>query len=186
MICDGVVYFDICVGIDLYIIMVNGLGVFGWGVGGIEVEVVMLGQLVLMLILWVVGFRLIGEIQLGVIVIDVVLIVIEMLCQYGVVGKFVEFYGEGVVEVLLVNCVILGNMSFEFGFIVVIFLIDEEIIKYLWFIGCMLEQVVLVEVYVKVQGMWYDFKYELEFLEYFEFNLFDVVLLIVGLKCLQD
>lgn len=180
------VYFDICVGIDLYIMMVNGFGVLGWGVGGIEVEVVMFGQFVFMLILCVVGFKLLGDIFVGVIVIDVVFIIIDMLCKYGVVGKFVEFYGEGVVFVLFVNCVMIGNMLLEFGLIVVIFLIDDVIFEYLCFIGCSEEVVVFVEVYVKEQKFWYDVLYEFVFSEYFEFDFGMVVLLIVGLKCLQD
>lgn len=186
---DGmvIVYLDIVFGIDSYIIMINGIGVLGWGVGGIEVEVVMFGQLFLMLILQVVGFKLIGKLFEGVIVIDLVLIVIQMLCKYGVVGKFVEFFGEGLQYLLLVDCVMIGNMVFEYGVICGIFLIDYELLNYLCLFGCSEEQIVLVEVYVKVQGLWYDV--QIVYVSYsvmLEFDMGMVKLLLVGFKCLQD
>ncbi len=125
---NGVAYPDTCVGTDSHTTMVNGLGVLGWGVGGIEAEAAMLGQPVSMLIPRVVGFKLTGEIQPGVTATDVVLTVTEMLRKHGVVGKFVEFYGEGVAEVPLANRATLGNMSPEFGSTAAIFPIDAETI----------------------------------------------------------
>ena len=132
---DGVAYPDTCVGTDSHTTMVNGLGVLGWGVGGIEAEAAMLGQPVSMLIPRVVGFKLTGEIKPGVTATDVVLTVTEMLRKHGVVGKFVEFYGEGVAEVPLANRATLGNMSPEFGSTAAIFPIDQETIDYLKFTG---------------------------------------------------
>ena len=132
---DGVAYPDTCVGTDSHTTMVNGLGVLGWGVGGIEAEAAMLGQPVSMLIPRVVGFKLTGEIKPGVTATDVVLTVTQMLRKHGVVGKFVEFYGEGVAEVPLANRATLGNMSPEFGSTAAIFPIDQETIDYLKFTG---------------------------------------------------
>ncbi len=137
---DGVAYPDTCVGTDSHTTMVNGLGVLGWGVGGIEAEAAMLGQPVSMLIPRVVGFKLTGEIRAGVTATDVVLTVTEMLRKHGVVGKFVEFYGAGVAEVPLANRATLGNMSPEFGSTAAIFPIDEETIDYLKFTGRSEEQ----------------------------------------------
>ncbi|HEV7854438.1 MAG TPA: aconitase family protein, partial [Mycobacterium sp.] len=137
---DGVAYPDTCVGTDAHTTMENGLGVLGWGVGGIEAEAAMLGQPVSMLIPRVVGFKLTGEIQAGVTATDVVLTVTEKLRKHGVVGKFVEFYGEGVAEVPLANRATLGNMSPEFGSTAAIFPIDEETISYLKFTGRKPEQ----------------------------------------------
>lgn len=181
-----VAYPDTCVGTDSHTTMVNGLGVLGWGVGGIEAEAAMLGQPVSMLIPWVVGFKLSGEIQPGVTATDVVLTVTEMLRRHGVVGKFVEFYGEGVAEVPLANRATLGNMSPEFGSTAAIFPIDEETINYLRFTGRTPEQVALVEGYAKEQGMWHDPKNEPTFSEYLELNLSDVVPSISGPKRPQD
>ncbi|BBX96048.1 aconitate hydratase [Mycobacterium lacus] len=183
---DGVAYPDTCVGTDSHTTMVNGLGVLGWGVGGIEAEAAMLGQPVSMLIPRVVGFKLTGEIQPGVTATDVVLTVTEMLRKHGVVGKFVEFYGEGVAEVPLANRATLGNMSPEFGSTAAIFPIDEETIKYLKFTGRTPAQVALVEAYAKAQGMWHDPKHEPAFSEYLELNLSDVVPSIAGPKRPQD
>lgn len=181
-----VVYFDIFVGIDSYIIMVNGFVVLGWGVGGIEVEVVMLGQLILMLILEVVGFKLIGEMVEGIIVIDFVLKVVEMLCVYGVVGKFVEFYGDGLDCLLLFDCLIIVNMVLEYGVICGFFLIDNEILCYLCQIGCDEDCIVLVEVYVKENGFWCGVDYVLVYSLIFELDMSIIVFVILGLKCLQD
>jgi aconitate hydratase len=181
-----VAYPDTCVGTDSHTTMVNGLGVLGWGVGGIEAEAAMLGQPVSMLIPRVVGFRLTGEIQAGVTATDVVLTVTEMLRKHGVVGKFVEFYGEGVAEVPLPNRATLGNMSPEFGSTAAIFPIDEETISYLRFTGRKEEQLALVEAYAKEQGMWHDPKHEPAFSEYLELNLSDVVPSIAGPKRPQD
>ena len=135
MVRDGVAYPDTCVGTDSHTTMVNGLGVLGWGVGGIEAEAAMLGQPVSMLIPRVVGFKLTGEIKPGVTATDVVLTVTEMLRKHGVVGKFVEFYGDGVAEVPLANRATLGNMSPEFGSTAAIFPIDEVTIDYLRLTG---------------------------------------------------
>ncbi|EPQ79900.1 Aconitate hydratase [Mycobacterium marinum str. Europe] len=183
---DGVAYPDTCVGTDSHTTMVNGLGVLGWGVGGIEAEAAMLGQPVSMLIPRVVGFKLTGEIQPGVTATDVVLTVTEMLRKHGVVGKFVEFYGEGVAAVPLANRATLGNMSPEFGSTAAIFPIDEETIKYLELTGRSAEQVALVAAYAKEQGMWHDPKHEPVFSEYLELNLSDVVPSIAGPKRPQD
>ncbi|OBI46748.1 aconitate hydratase [Mycobacterium kyorinense] len=183
---DGVAYPDTCVGTDSHTTMVNGLGVLGWGVGGIEAEAAMLGQPVSMLIPRVVGFKLTGEIQPGVTATDVVLTVTEMLREHGVVGKFVEFYGEGVAEVPLANRATLGNMSPEFGSTAAIFPIDQETIDYLRFTGRTDEQLALVEAYAKEQGMWHDPAHEPAFSEYIELNLSDVVPSIAGPKRPQD
>ncbi len=179
-------YPDTCVGTDSHTTMVNGLGVLGWGVGGIEAEAAMLGQSVSMLIPRVVGFKLTGEIQPGVTATDVVLTVTEMLRKHGVVGKFVEFYGEGVARVPLANRATLGNMSPEFGSTAAIFPIDEETISYLKFTGRKPEQLALVEAYAKEQGMWHDPNREPAFSEYLELDLSDVVPSIAGPKRPQD
>ncbi|EUA34981.1 aconitase family protein [Mycobacterium xenopi 3993] len=173
-------YPDTCVGTDSHTTMVNGLGVLGWGVGGIEAEAAMLGQPVSMLIPRVVGFKLTGEIQPGVTATDVVLTVTEMLRKHGVVGKFVEFYGEGVAEVPLANRATLGNMSPEFGSTAAIFPIDQETIDYLRFTGRNEEQLALVEAYAKEQGMWHDPAHQPAYSEYLELNLSDVVPSIAG------
>ncbi|MBV8788725.1 MAG: aconitate hydratase, partial [Mycobacterium sp.] len=183
---NGVAYPDTCVGTDSHTTMVNGLGVLGWGVGGIEAEAAMLGQPVSMLIPRVVGFKLTGEIQPAVTATDVVLTVTEMLRKHGVVGKFVEFYGEGVAEVPLANRATLGNMSPEFGSTAAIFPIDEETISYLKFTGRKPEQLALVEAYAKEQGLWHDPKHEPEFSEYLELDLSTVVPSIAGPKRPQD
>jgi aconitate hydratase len=179
-------YPDTCVGTDSHTTMVNGLGVLGWGVGGIEAEAAMLGQPVSMLIPRVVGFKLTGQIQPGVTATDVVLTVTEMLRKHGVVGKFVEFYGEGVAEVPLANRATLGNMSPEFGSTAAIFPIDQETIDYLRFTGRNEKQLALVEAYAKEQGMWHDPAHEPAFSEYLELNLSDVVSSIAGPKRPQD
>ena len=183
---DGVAYPDTCVGTDSHTTMVNGLGVLGWGVGGIEAEAAMLGQPVSMLIPRVVGFKLSGEIKPGVTATDVVLTVTQMLRKHGVVGKFVEFYGEGVAEVPLANRATLGNMSPEFGSTAAIFPIDQETIDYLKFTGRKEEQLALVETYAKEQGLWHDPKHEPAFSEYLELDLSEVVPSIAGPKRPQD
>jgi len=186
MVRDGVAYPDTCVGTDSHTTMVNGLGVLGWGVGGIEAEAAMLGQPVSMLIPRVVGFKLTGEIQPGVTATDVVLTVTEMLRKHGVVGKFVEFYGSGVAEVPLANRATLGNMSPEFGSTAAIFPIDEETINYLRLTGRSEEQVALVEAYAKAQGLWHDPAHEPQYSEYIELDLSTVVPSISGPKRPQD
>ncbi len=179
-------YPDTCVGTDSHTTMVNGLGVLGWGVGGIEAEAAMLGQPVSMLIPRVVGFKLTGERQPGVTATDVVLTVTEMLRKHGVVGKFVEFYGEGVAEVPLANRATLGNMSPEFGSTAAIFPIDEVTVDYLRMTGRSEEQLALVEAYAKAQGMWHNPEHEPKYSEYIELDLSDVVPSIAGPKRPQD
>src|SRR3954452_24466236 len=183
---DGVVYPDTCVGTDSHTTMINGLGVLGWGVGGIEAEAAMLGQPVSMLIPRVVGFKLSGELPEGATATDLVLTVTEMLRKHGVVGKFVEFYGAGVAEVPLANRATLGNMSPEFGSTAAIFPIDEVTIDYLRMTGRSDEQLALVEAYAKEQGMWHDPKREPKYSEYIELDLGDVVPSIAGPKRPQD
>jgi aconitate hydratase len=179
-------YPDTCVGTDSHTTMVNGLGVLGWGVGGIEAEAAMLGQPVSMLIPRVVGFKLTGEIKPGVTATDVVLTVTDMLRRHGVVGKFVEFYGKGVAEVPLANRATLGNMSPEFGSTAAIFPIDEVTVDYLRLTGRSDEQLALVEAYAKAQGMWHNPDHEPDYSEYLELDLGDVVPSIAGPKRPQD
>ncbi|WP_194813871.1 aconitate hydratase [Nocardia sp. XZ_19_385] len=186
MVRNGQAYPDTCVGTDSHTTMVNGLGVLGWGVGGIEAEAAMLGQPVSMLIPRVVGFKLTGEIKPGVTATDVVLTVTDMLRKHGVVGKFVEFYGKGVSEVPLANRATLGNMSPEFGSTAAIFPIDEETINYLRLTGRSDEQLALVEAYAKEQGMWHDADKEPAYSEYLELDLSTVVPSIAGPKRPQD
>lgn len=189
---DGVLraYPDTCVGTDSHTTMVNGLGVLGWGVGGIEAEAAMLGQPVSMLIPRVVGFKLTGEIPAGVTATDVVLTITQMLRQYGVVGKFVEFYGDGVSSVPLANRATIGNMSPEFGSTAAIFPIDDVTIEYLRLTGRSAEQLALVEAYAKAQGLWLDPTVagyqEPVFSEYLELDLSTVVPSIAGPKRPQD
>jgi aconitate hydratase len=186
MVRNGQAYPDTCVGTDSHTTMVNGLGVLGWGVGGIEAEAAMLGQPVSMLIPRVVGFKLTGEIKPGVTATDVVLTVTDILRKHGVVGKFVEFYGQGVAEVPLANRATLGNMSPEFGSTAAIFPIDEETINYLRLTGRTEEQLALVEAYAKEQGMWHDPAAEPVYSEYLELDLSTVVPSIAGPKRPQD
>ncbi|ORV46332.1 aconitate hydratase [Mycolicibacter engbaekii] len=186
MVRNGQAYPDTCVGTDSHTTMQNGLGVLGWGVGGIEAEAAMLGQPVSMLIPRVVGFKLTDEIQPGVTATDVVLTVTDMLRRHGVVGKFVEFYGKGVAEVPLANRATLGNMSPEFGSTCAIFPIDEETINYLRLTGRSDEQLALVEAYAKAQGMWHNPDHEPAFSEYLELDLSTVVPSIAGPKRPQD
>ena len=173
-------------GTDSHTTMVNGLGVLGWGVGGIEAEAAMLGQPVSMLIPKVVGFKLSGAIPAGATATDVVLTITEMLRAHGVVGKFVEFYGEGVAEVPLANRATIGNMSPEFGSTAAIFPIDEVTLDYLRLTGRSEERVRLVEAYTKAQGMWHDPAREPVYSEYLELDLSTVVPSIAGPKRPQD
>jgi aconitate hydratase len=179
-------YPDTCVGTDSHTTMVNGLGVLGWGVGGIEAEAAMLGQPVSMLIPRVVGFKLKGSIPSGVTATDVVLTITQMLRQHGVVGKFVEFYGEGVASVPLANRATIGNMSPEFGSTAAIFPIDSVTIDYLRLTGRSEDQLALVEAYAKEQGLWLDPTFEPSFSEYLELDLATVVPSIAGPKRPQD
>ncbi|WP_299022940.1 aconitate hydratase AcnA [uncultured Dietzia sp.] len=187
MVRNGQAYPDTCVGTDSHTTMENGLGVLGWGVGGIEAEAAMLGQPISMLIPRVVGFKLTGSIKPGVTATDVVLTITEMLRKHGVVGKFVEFYGAGVAAVPLANRATIGNMSPEFGSTCAMFPIDGETIDYLRLTGRDEEQLALVEAYAKEQGMWLDPEAEEPvFSEYLELDLATVVPSIAGPKRPQD
>ena len=179
-------YPDTCVGTDSHTTMVNGLGVLGWGVGGIEAEAAMLGQPVSMLIPKVVGFKLSGSIPTGVTATDVVLTITQMLRKHGVVGKFVEFYGSGVASVPLANRATIGNMSPEFGSTAAMFPIDEVTLDYLRLTGRSEEQVKLVEEYSKLQTLWHDPDTEAAYSEYIELDLGTVVPSIAGPKRPQD
>ncbi|WP_406313368.1 aconitate hydratase AcnA [Streptosporangium sp. NBC_01639] len=187
MIRDGKAYPDTCVGTDSHTTMENGIGVLGWGVGGIEAEAAMLGQPISMLIPRVVGFKLTGKLPAGATATDLVLTITEMLRKHGVVGKFVEFYGEGVSSVPLANRATIGNMSPEFGSTCAIFPIDGQTIDYLTLTGRSAEQVALVEAYAKAQGLWLDpAADEPVFSEYIELDLATVVPSIAGPKRPQD
>ena len=183
---DGLAYPDTVVGTDSHTTMVNGLGVLGWGVGGIEAEAAMLGQPLPMLIPQVVGCKLIGSIPPGATATDVVLTLTEMLRRQGVVGKFVEFYGEGVAAVPLANRATIGNMSPEFGSTCAIFPIDDETMRYLRLTGRPAEQLALIEAYAKEQDLWHDPGREATYSEYLELDLCTVVPSIAGPKRPQD
>jgi aconitate hydratase len=186
MVRDGVAYPDTCVGTDSHTTMVNGIGVVGWGVGGIEAEAAMLGQPVSMLIPRVVGFKLSGSLPAGSTATDLVLTITEMLRKHGVVGKFVEFYGEGVSALPLANRATIGNMSPEFGSTIAVFPIDEETVNYLRLTGRSDDQLALVEAYAKEQGLWHDPAAEPRFSERLELDLSTVVPSIAGPKRPQD
>ncbi len=179
-------YPDTVVGTDSHTTMVNGLGVLGWGVGGIEAEAALLGQPVSMLIPKVVGFKLKGELPLGTTATDLALTITEMLRKHGVVGKFVEFYGPGVVSVPMANRATIGNMSPEYGSTCAIFPIDEETLRYLRLTGRSEEQVALVETYAKTQGLWHNPDAAPRFSEELELDLSTVVPSIAGPKRPQD
>ncbi|WP_028708363.1 aconitate hydratase AcnA [Propionicicella superfundia] len=185
---DGVLqaYPDTCVGTDSHTTMVNGLGVLGWGVGGIEAEAAMLGQPVSMLIPRVVGFKLTGELPEGATATDLVLTITDMLRRHKVVGKFVEFYGTGVGQVPLANRATIGNMSPEYGSTIAIFPIDDLTTDYLRLTGRTEEQIALTEAYAKEQGLWHDPSIEPRFSEYLELDLATVVPSIAGPKRPQD
>lgn len=186
MVRDGVAYPDTCVGTDSHTTMVNGIGVVGWGVGGIEAEAAMLGQPVSMLIPRVVGFKLNGDLPEGATATDLVLTITEMLRKHGVVGKFVEFYGPGVSVLPLANRATIGNMSPEFGSTIAVFPIDEETVKYLELTGRPKEQLALVEAYAKEQGLWHDPDAEPRYSEKLELDLATVVPSLAGPKRPQD
>jgi aconitate hydratase len=179
-------YPDTLVGTDSHTTMVNGLGVLGWGVGGIEAEAAMLGQPVSMLIPRVVGFKLNGELPDGATATDLVLTITEMLREHGVVGKFVEFHGPGVPAVPLANRATIGNMSPEYGSTAAIFPIDDETLRYLRFTGRSDHQVALVEAYAKAQGLWHDPDHEADYSESLELDLSTVVPSLAGPKRPQD
>ncbi|PZG45499.1 aconitate hydratase AcnA [Spongiactinospora gelatinilytica] len=183
---DGKAYPDTCVGTDSHTTMENGIGVLGWGVGGIEAEAAMLGQPISMLIPRVVGFKLTGRLPAGATATDLVLTITEMLRKHGVVGKFVEFFGEGVSSVPLANRATIGNMSPEFGSTCAIFPIDGQTIDYLTLTGRSEEQIALVEAYAKAQGLWHDPANEPAYSEYIELDLSTVVPSIAGPKRPQD
>jgi aconitate hydratase len=183
---ENIAFPDTCVGTDSHTTMVNGLGVLGWGVGGIEAEAAMLGQPVSMLIPRVVGFKLSGDIPSGITATDVVLTITEMLRKHGVVGKFVEFYGNGVGQVPLANRATIGNMSPEFGSTAAMFPVDQVTIDYLKLTGRPAETVSLVEAYAKAQGLWHNPEIEPVFSEYLELDLGTVVPSIAGPKRPQD
>ena len=179
-------YPDTCVGTDSHTTMVNGLGVVGWGVGGIEAEAAMLGQPVSMLIPRVVGFKLSGALREGTTATDLVLTITEMLRQHKVVGKFVEFYGPGVSQVPVVDRATIGNMSPEYGSTIAIFPIDGKTTEYLKLTGRSDQQVALVETYAKVQGLWHSDDREPRYSEYLELDLGTVVPSIAGPRRPQD
>ncbi len=179
-------YPDTVVGTDSHTTMVNGLGVLGWGVGGIEAEAALLGQPVSMLIPRVVGFKLKGSLPVGTTATDLVLTITEMLRKHGVVGKFVEFYGPGVSALPMANRATIGNMSPEYGSTVAIFPIDEETIKYLELTGRSREQLALVESYAKRQGIWHDPSATPRYSENLELDLASIVPSIAGPKRPQD
>ncbi len=182
----GQAYPDTVVGTDSHTTMVNGLGVLGWGVGGIEAEAAMLGQPVSMLIPRVVGFKLTGELSQGATATDLVLTITEMLRKHGVVGKFVEFYGEGVSSVPLANRATIGNMSPEYGSTVAIFPIDAATTDYLRLTGRSEEQIALVEAYAREQGLWHDPQHEPVYSEYLELDLGTVEPSLAGPRRPQD
>ncbi len=186
MVRNGMAYPDSCVGTDSHTTMVNGLGVLGWGVGGIEAEAAMLGQPVSMLIPRVVGFKLYGQMQPGTTATDLVLTITEMLRKHGVVGKFVEFYGEGVTAVSLANRATIGNMSPEYGSTAAIFPIDEETLNYMRLTGRSESQLALVKAYAQEQGLWHNPAIEPVYSEYIELDLGSVTPSIAGPKRPQD
>jgi len=182
----GRAYPDTLVGTDSHTTMVNGLGVLGWGVGGIEAEAAMLGQPVSMLTPKVVGFRLDGALPEGATATDLVLRVTQLLREHGVVGKFVEFYGPGVAAVPVENRATIGNMSPEYGSTCAIFPIDAETLRYLRFTGRPESQVELVEAYAKEQGLWHEPDRTPRYSEHIELDLSTVVPSISGPKRPQD
>jgi aconitate hydratase len=180
-------YPDTLVGTDSHTTMVNGLGVLGWGVGGIEAEAAMLGQPMSMLIPQVIGFKLTGALREGATATDLVLTVTELLRRHGVVGKFVEFFGAGVGRLPLADRATIGNMSPEFGSTCAIFPIDAETLRYMAFTGRSREQIALVEAYAKEQGLWHDeHSEEPTYSETLELDLGEVVPSIAGPKRPQD
>jgi aconitate hydratase len=183
---NGQAYPDTCVGTDSHTTMVNGLGVLGWGVGGIEAEAAMLGQPVSMLIPRVVGFKLFGQMPAGTTATDLVLTITSILRAHGVVGKFVEFYGDGVSSVSLANRATIGNMSPEYGSTAAVFPIDEQTLSYLELTGRTADHIALVKAYAQAQGLWHDPAQEPSYSEYLELDLGSVVPSIAGPKRPQD
>src|SRR5690349_19259810 len=185
---DGdTLYPDTLVGTDSHTTMINGLGILGWGVGGIEAEAAMLGQPMSMLVPRVVGFKLSGELREGATATDLVLTVTQMLREHGVVGKFVEFHGPGIPNLPLADRATIGNMSPEFGSTCAIFPIDAETLRYLEFSGRTAEHVERVEAYARAQGLWHDEHSEAPtYSETLELDLGDVVPSLAGPKRPQD
>ncbi len=179
-------YCDSCVGTDSHTTMVNGLGVVGWGVGGIEAEAAMLGQPISMLMPRVVGFKLTGQLPEGATATDLVLTITELLRRHGVVGKFVEFYGDGMAAVPVANRATIGNMSPEYGSTIAVFPIDEATVEYLRLTGRDEQHLALVEAYAKEQGLWHEPGHEPHYSEYLELDLSTVVPSIAGPKRPQD
>src|SRR3712207_3209103 len=179
-------YPDTCVGTDSHTTMVNGIGVVGWGVGGIEAEAAMLGQPVSMLIPRVVGFKLNGDLPEGSTATDLVLTITEMLRKHGVVGKFVEFYGPGVSALPLANRATIGNMSPEFGSTIAVFPVDQQTLDYLELTGRSADQLALVEAYARAQGLWHDPEAEPRYSERLELDLATVVPSLADPKRPQD
>jgi len=183
---EGVAYPDTLVGTDSHTTMINGLGVLGWGVGGIEAEAAMLGQPVSMLVPKVVGFKLTGELPEGATATDLVLTIVEMLRKHGVVGKFVEFYGEGLNHLPLADRATIANMAPEYGATCGIFPIDEETLNYLRLSNRPAENIALVEAYAKAQGMWRDESVEAAYSEQIALDMGTVVPSLAGHKRPQD
>ena len=186
MVRRGQAYPDTVVGTDSHTTMVNGLGVLGWGVGGIEAEAAMLGQPVSMLIPRVVGFKLTGQLPEGATATDLVLTITQMLRKHGVVGKFVEFYGDGVTHVPLANRATIGNMSPEYGSTVAIFPIDDATLDYLRLTGRDETHIRCVEEYARAQGLWHDPTREPRYSEYVELDLSTVQPSLAGPRRPQD
>jgi aconitase A len=180
------VYPDVCLGTDSHTTMVNGLGVLGWGIGGIEAEAVMLGQSLSLLVPPVVGFRLTGELAPGATATDLVLTITELLRRHGVVGKFVEFHGPGVTRTSVADRVTIANMSPEFGSTSAVFPIDAQTLRYLRFTGRRPEHVALVEAYAKQQGLWHEPDMQLTYSEQVELDLSSVVASLAGPRRPQD
>src|SRR3712207_5789786 len=182
----GLAYPDTLVGTDSHTTMINGLGVLGWGVGGIEAEAAMLGQPMSMLIPQVIGFKLSGELPEGSTATDLVLTVTERLREYGVVGRFVEFFGPGVSNLPLADRATIGNMSPEFGSTCAIFPIDGESLRYLEFSGRPPELVEMVETYARAQGLWHDPEEQPTYTDVIELDLGEVVTSLAGPRRPQD
>jgi aconitate hydratase len=183
---DGWAYPDLCLGTDSHTTMANGLGVLGWGIGGIEAEASMLGQPLSIVLPDVLGFRLTGQLPPGATATDLVLTITEMLRRHGVVGKFVEFCGPGVARTRVADRVTIANMSPEFGSTCAVFPIDDETLRYLRFTGRTDAHVDLVEAYAKTQGLWHDPGAKLDYTEQLELDLSTVVPSIAGPRRPQD
>ena len=183
---DGVLHPDSLVGTDSHTTMINGLGVVGWGVGGIEAEAVMVGQPIYMLLPEVVGFKLTGQLGRGATATDLVLRVVEMLREHGVVGKFVEFYGPGFNDMPVANRATIANMAPEYGATVGFFPVDEQVLRYLRLTGRPEALVETVEQYTKLQGLWRDERHDIVYSSSLELDMSTVVASLAGPKRPQD